>query len=294
MAFKLILDTQTLEAMLLLYLVLAMASVGVGFFGAPNGQLRKQVNAWWFIFPVVSLSLFFYPAGPVFMALGIAVLAICELSLHYAGLRWKFLALCFWLLALQAALIFFDIANPARILAWLLLAQALHFFVRRQIDQLLLLLFILLCFGLSFLWNLMNLPFAPEVKFAWLFYLFVITALNDIGQFVSGTLFGKQTIAARISPNKTWQGLAGGMTVSAFVSVTLGLFLHLAQAGELLMLAISLSLGGFVGDLMFSAAKRFLGIKDFSTLIPGHGGILDRVDSLVLTAPLLYVALAFK
>jgi len=126
---------------------------------------------------------------------------------------------------------------------------------------------------------------------AWFFYLFVVTALNDIGQYISGTLFGKNAIAVRISPNKTWQGAAGGLTVSLLVSVTLGLFLHLAEIDQLIALAVLLSIGGLIGDLIFSAAKRYLHIKDFSQLIPGHGGILDRVDSLVLTAPLLYIAL---
>lgn len=176
---------------------------------------------------------------------------------------------------------------------WLLLAQVLHFFLQRQRNQLLALLFLLLCYGLTFLSDLTQLALAPEIKQSWLFYLFVVTALNDIGQFISGKCYGKHAIAARISPNKTWQGLLGGMLLSMVVSVALGTFLQLAGMGKLLVLALLLSVGGFFGDLLFSAAKRYLGIKDFSRLIPGHGGILDRVDSLVLTAPLLYLVLAF-
>ena len=72
------------------------------------------------------------------------------------------------------------------------------------------------------------------------------------------------------------------------VSALLGWYLQLAAVLQLLALGVLLSLAGFVGDMALSAAKRSLGIKDFSQLIPGHGGILDRVDSLVLTAPALY------
>lgn len=280
-----------LQAMLLLYMLLAMASLSVSIFTLPGSQLRQQVNAWWFIFPVVSLSLLLYPAGPLLMALVIVVLAIRELASHHIGPRWRFLTPCLALLVWLAGLTHYGVSNPAAILPWLLLVQALHFFVWRQGNQLLLLLFFLLLYGLSFLRDLLHLPLPPEVKLAWLFYLFSMTALNDIAQFISGKCFGKKTIAARISPNKTWQGLAGGTLVCMLVSVALGLFLGLAGVGKLLTLALLLSLGGFAGDMLFSAAKRYLGIKDFSQLIPGHGGILDRVDSLVLTAPLLYAAL---
>jgi phosphatidate cytidylyltransferase len=148
-----------------------------------------------------------------------------------------------------------------------------------------------LCYGLSFVPRLFSLPGTPVLLSGWCFYLFVLTALNDIAQFVSGKSLGRHKIAARLSPNKTWQGLLGGMLVSALVSVALGRYLQLASTGQLVSLALLLSMGGFVGDLSFSAAKRYIGIKDFSQLIPGHGGILDRVDSLVLTAPLLYGAL---
>lgn len=279
--------------MLMLYLLLAFASVGVGRHSSPESQLRKQVNAWWFLFPVVSLSLFLYPVGPLLMVLLIVVLAVRELSLHYSGPRWRFFLPCLILLLLQASLQHAGNFDSSLILPALLFLQALQFFIWRQRNHLLLMLFLLLCYGLGFMLELLALPFSNEVRMAWFFYLCVVTALNDIAQFVSGKIFGKQTIAPTISPNKTVQGLIGGVLISMLVSTVLGMYLDLASPTYLMMMGILLSIGGFVGDLIFSAAKRYLKIKDFSELIPGHGGILDRVDSLVLTAPLLYLALLF-
>lgn len=290
---KFLLGNPTLGAMLMLYLLLAFASVGVGRHSSPESQLRKQVNAWWFLFPVVSLSLFLYPVGPLLMALLIVVLAVRELSLHYTGPRWRFFLPCLILLALQISLQYVDNFDTSLILPALLCLQALQFFIWRQRNQLLLMLFLLLCYGLSFMLELLTLPFSNEVRMAWFFYLFVVTALNDIAQFVSGKIFGRQTIAPTISPNKTVQGLMGGVVISMLVSLGLGMYLYLASPTYLLLMGVLLSLGGFAGDLIFSAAKRYLKIKDFSELIPGHGGILDRVDSLVLTAPLLYLGLLF-
>ncbi|MDP1976718.1 phosphatidate cytidylyltransferase [Undibacterium sp.] len=290
---KFLLGNPTLGAMLMLYLLLAFASVGVGRHSSPESQLRKQVNAWWFLFPVVSLSLFLYPVGPLLMVLLIVVLAVRELSLHYSGPRWRFFLPCLILLLLQASLQHAGNFDSSLILPALLFLQALQFFIWRQRNHLLLMLFLLLCYGLGFMLELLALPFSNEVRMAWFFYLCVVTALNDIAQFVSGKIFGKQTIAPTISPNKTVQGLIGGVLISMLVSTVLGMYLDLASPTYLMMMGILLSIGGFVGDLIFSAAKRYLKIKDFSELIPGHGGILDRVDSLVLTAPLLYLTLLF-
>ena len=290
---KFLLGNPTLGAMLMLYLLLAFASVGVGRHSSPESQLRKQVNAWWFLFPVVSLSLFLYPVGPLLMVLLIVVLAVRELSLHYSGPRWRFFLPCLILLLLQASLQHAGNFDSSLILPAVLFLQALQFFIWRQRNHLLLMLFLLLCYGLGFMLELLALPFSNEVRMAWFFYLCVVTALNDIAQFVSGKIFGKQTIAPTISPNKTVQGLIGGVLISMLVSTVLGMYLDLASPTYLMMMGILLSIGGFVGDLIFSAAKRYLKIKDFSELIPGHGGILDRVDSLVLTAPLLYLALLF-
>lgn len=280
-------------AMLLLYGLLALASLGAGRWSAPGSALRRQINAWWWIFPVVSLSMLLYPVGPVLLSLLIATLSLRELSSHYAGARWRFQLVCAAVLVLQTALALHSAAMATALLLVLLLAQAAYFGLHRQPAQMLLLLFLLLSAGLSFLPSLLQLTPSHTVNLAWFFYLFAVTALNDIAQFVSGKCFGRHPLAARISPQKTWQGLAGGVLASLAVSAALGLYLQLAGLPLLLGLGLLLSLAGVAGDLLFSAAKRRLGIKDFSQLIPGHGGILDRVDSLVLTAPLLYVGLMF-
>ncbi len=282
------LSAGTLYAMGVLYLVLAVASVVVSLWTSPPSQLRQQVNSWWLVFPIVSVSLLWYRVGPILLTLLIACLAERELALHHTTPRWRFRLLCIALMLVLTVLALVGDSTATRILPWLVLLQALHFGLRRHNSQLLLLMFLLLCFGLSFVPRLLSLPLQPEVLSAWLFYLFTLTALNDIAQFISGKSLGRHKVAARLSPNKTWQGLLGGVVVSTLFSVALGHYLHLAATEQLVALALVLSLGGFFGDLAFSAAKRYLGIKDFSQLIPGHGGILDRVDSLVLTAPLLY------
>lgn len=236
-------------AMLLLYALLAVTSLSVSLCAtsAAPSTLSFQVNAWWRIFPVVTLALLTYPFGMFALSMLVCLLAARELtSYHKQG-------------------------NQNRLLIWLVLMATVV--------------------SMTVLAAFISLPFGAHHNLAWLFYLFTLTALNDIAQFVFGKLFGRHRIAPRISPNKTWQGLAGGIVVSQLHSLVLGTYLDLASLPTLAAFGLLLSLAGFAGDLMFSAAKRRLGLKDFSTLIPGHGGMLDRVDSLVLTAPSLYCLL---
>ena len=281
-------NSDVLYAMLVLYLMLAIASTGVGLYTPPGTPLRQQVNAWWRIFPILSISLFFYPLGLVLLTVLISLLAQRELALHYIGSRWKLHVPCLLLVILITGLTLKDTARLSAVLFCLLLLQALYFILRQHTNSLLLLLFLLLCWGLSFMPRLIDLSLATQIKQSWLFYLFALTALNDIAQFISGKIFGSHKIAGRISPNKTWEGLGGGVLISLLSSVALGYFLKLAYLSDLIILGLLLSLAGFWGDLFFSCAKRYLNIKDFSRLIPGHGGILDRVDSIVFTAPVLY------
>lgn len=276
-----------------LYGTLAAASFSVALATrrAPHRMLSNQVNAWWRIFPVVSVVLLTYPLGLVALACLVYVLAVLELMSHYPGQRRHFL--------LGTALIFVSVfllhfqaqAVTAIVLLAAIFLQGLLFLRLRHKRSLIWLLVLITAEAMAMLTAFSSLPFPSPITLAWLFYLFILTAMNDVGQFIFGKLFGRAKLAPRISPNKTWQGAFGGLAVSLFVSQTLGAHLTLAGSLKLASYAILLSLGGLAGDLMFAAAKRYLSIKDFSHLIPGHGGILDRVDSLIVTAPLLYCLL---
>jgi len=281
------LGVEILISLGLLYLLLGMASLSVGWTlrARPQSQLRLQVNSWWLIFPVLTVSLLLHPAGTVLLALVIGTLALRELR-PFGGPRFASLAAVALAAMIMATYLIpraIDVLVPA-----LLAIQLLLYGRDRAPAMLAWLLWLTLCYSCSFLIRYDSLPLEAHHRLAWLFYLYALTALNDVAQFISGTIFGRHHVAPGISPNKTWQGLAGGVAVTLLLSLLLGRYLHLADPPHLAVYAVLLSVGGFCGDMMFSAAKRTYGVKDFSKLIPGHGGILDRVDSLVVTAPLLY------
>ena len=118
--------------------------------------------------------------------------------------------------------------------------------------------------------------------------LLVVTELNDVAQYVWGKWLGQAKIVPLISPNKTWAGFWGGMATTALVAVLVLPALTPWSAPASLLLGLALALAGFFGDVTLSAVKRDVGLKDSGTLLPGHGGILDRVDSLIFTAPLFF------
>jgi phosphatidate cytidylyltransferase len=112
---------------------------------------------------------------------------------------------------------------------------------------------------------------------------------TDIGAFVVGRTAGGAKLAPRISPGKTWSGLIGGMAWAAVASAAMGYAFGLGHSIELAVTGAILAVVGQCGDLLESAAKRRAGVKDSGTLIPGHGGLLDRIDALM--AVLVVVAL---
>jgi phosphatidate cytidylyltransferase len=112
---------------------------------------------------------------------------------------------------------------------------------------------------------------------------------TDVGAYVVGRAAGGAKLAPRISPGKTWSGLVGGMAWAAVVSAAVGYAFDLGDTFALAGIGAGLAVVGQIGDLLESAAKRGAGVKDSGTLIPGHGGLLDRIDGLV--AVLVVVAL---
>ncbi len=116
-----------------------------------------------------------------------------------------------------------------------------------------------------------------------LIYLFLITIITDTFALVTGKNIGKHKLCPTISPNKTVEGLIGGTIMGTFVATVFYATVINAQIDlvPLLIVTVSLSLVGQLGDLVFSQMKRYYQVKDFSNLIPGHGGVLDRLDSII-------------
>jgi phosphatidate cytidylyltransferase len=121
-----------------------------------------------------------------------------------------------------------------------------------------------------------------------LLYLVFLTELNDVAQYVWGNLFGRHKILSIISPKKTWEGLVGGVLTTTGVALLVAPCLTPFDRVHALFAGLLIGIFGFVGDVSISAVKRDMGVKDMGNLIPGHGGIMDRVDSLIFTAPLFF------
>ncbi len=116
-------------------------------------------------------------------------------------------------------------------------------------------------------------------------WILAIVWATDIGAFVAGRSFGGPRLAPRFSPNKTWSGLVGGIVCAVAVGGVTGLLLQSDHRGPLLLLSGLLAVVAQIGDLAESIAKRHFGVKDSSGLIPGHGGLLDRLDGMLAVIP---------
>ena len=121
-----------------------------------------------------------------------------------------------------------------------------------------------------------------------LLFLVLLTDLNDIFQYVWGKSFGRIRVAPHVSPRKTLAGFLGGVATTTALAAALGPWLTFMDWRASMLAGLIIGLAGFAGDLSISAIKRDLGVKDSGTVLPGHGGILDRIDSLTYTAPLFF------
>jgi phosphatidate cytidylyltransferase len=119
-------------------------------------------------------------------------------------------------------------------------------------------------------------------------YLVVLTQLNDVAQYVWGKTLGKHKIVPKVSPNKTVEGFVGGLVTTMGLSLLIAPYLTPLSPSLALWAGLLIPCAGFIGDVVISAIKRDIGVKDSGQLLPGHGGMLDRVDSLTYTAPLFF------
>ena len=137
-------------------------------------------------------------------------------------------------------------------------------------------------------WMFGHLGFFANATNAYGYLCFIIfaTELNDVAAFTFGRMFGRHPLRSEISPKKTWEGAFGALAVSMVLPWLLRFSLPDFGPRELILAGLIVGIGGQLGDLSISVIKRDIGTKDMGAVIPGHGGILDRIDSLIFVAPL--------
>ncbi|HAT8001023.1 TPA: phosphatidate cytidylyltransferase [Citrobacter braakii] len=119
-------------------------------------------------------------------------------------------------------------------------------------------------------------------------FLVGLTEFNDIAQYLWGKSIGRIKVMPKVSPNKTLAGLVGGVATTTLMAALLGPLMTQLSIPLSLLAGFIIGISGFCGDVVMSAIKRDIGVKDSGTLLPGHGGILDRLDSLIFTAPVFF------
>ena len=178
----------------------------------------------------------------------------------------------------------FFVAVPAFAIALILVIPILHNRARGELQRISLAIIGFVYIG----WMFGHLGFIANARDAYGFICYIIfaTALTDVAAFTFGKIFGSHPLRSEISPNKTWEGALGALAVAMILPWLLRFSFPFFGAWQLILTGLIVGIGGQLGDLSISVIKRDLGTKDMAATIPGHGGILDRIDSLIYAAPL--------
>lgn len=306
------LPTPAFWALVAVYAILTFATLATAWIerdtltDAAPSNLRQRVNSWWLMVVLFSVVVMIgHGAGVIFIGF-VMFLALKEyLSLiptrrvDRPTLFWVYLTIpiqCAFSYTEQYGL--FIVFVPV----WAYLFITMTLVVRGETDGFLRAIgmiswgLMLAVFALSHMAYLLVVgdrvnPVAGGAGL--LFFLIFMCQLNDVAQYVTGKLFGKRKIIPKVSPNKTVEGFVGGVLVTAAVAALAGPLLTPMPWVWSLAAGAMIAMAGFLGDVTLSALKRDLGVKDTSAMIPGHGGVLDRVDSLTYAAPVFVHAYRF-
>jgi phosphatidate cytidylyltransferase len=257
------------------------------------GSTWKTYRSWLWMAPLAALAIFAGRVPFIIAVTAVALLAFREFA-QVSGLRRDWLmsaAVCVGIVGVGVAVLrdadfaFLPLGAVA-----LILAVPIPRNRSGELQQLSLgvLAFIYLGWMFSCLGILANTPNA----YGYLCYLIFATEVNDVAGFTFGKTFGRHLLRSEISPRKTWEGALGALSVSLVLPWLLRFSFPFFGSRQLLLTGLIVGLGAPLGDLSLSALKRDLGAKDWGAAIPGHGGVLDRIDSLIFVAPLFMLMTA--
>lgn len=280
--------------------LLILASIWVKFMKNPSQNLKQRINSWWWIVGIFFLGVILNKGVAMGFFAIISYLTLKEFFSLIPSRRTdrRIIFYAYFSIPIQYYLAYiawygtFIIWIPVYVFLLLPFRQVLTgntegFLENTSRIQWGLMMFV---FGLSHLAYMVSLPSIDGGNSngtSLLLYLVLLTQLNDILQYLWGKSIGKRKIVPKVSPNKTVEGFLGALFTILLVSMALS-YLTPFTLFEALLAGLIISGGGFIGDVVISMVKRDIGVKDSSSLIPGHGGILDRIDSLTYTAPLFF------
>ncbi len=266
-------------------------------------NLNARIRAWWVMCVIFGLTLAVGPIGSLvlfgcisFLALREYVTLIETRRADHHTLFWSFFIftpLQYYLLALKwtGFFIVIPVYGFLFIPAAMVLAGDTQSFLERAAKIQWGLMICVYCISYAPALLTLQIPgYGPDAKL--LLFLVIVAQLNDVLQYVFGKLFGRRKIAPSISPNKTWEGFLGGTLGATAIGTGLWWMTPFTLPAAA-TISLSIALLGFAGGLVMSAIKRDRGVKDFGALIGGHGGILDRMDSLIFAAPVFFHVVRF-
>ena len=289
--------------------VLVVASfVGLGLkatvaHGEPHpaiDNLNARIKAWWVMVLTIGIAFLFGKPGVILLFAFLSFFALREfLTLTYTRSA-DYLALAvsfYFVLPMQYLLVYvgwyglYTIFIPVYVSLLLPILEALAGDTNRFLERTAKIQWgLLICvFCLSHVPALMNLriPGFEERNLLLIAFLVIVVQGSDVLQYVWGKLLGRHKVAPSLSPSKTWEGLIGGVTSATVLGAALHGITPFTPL-EAALVALVLCLMGFFGGLVMSAIKRDRGVKDWGMMIEGHGGMLDRLDSVVFAAPVFF------
>lgn len=270
---------------------------------SPNSvidNLNKRINAWWVMVAIFAIAIFLGKFAVIilfFIASGIALREFLTLTPITRYDYWSLLFAYFIVLPLQYILVavswyeLFCIFIPIYGFLFLAILAAItgsaHNFLARIAEVQWGLM--ITVYSISFIPALLILPIDhyQDRNLLLIAFLVFVVELSDVLQYVFGKLFGKHSISPNLSPSKTVEGFIGGIFSASLIGACLWWVTPFSfiQAG---LISLMITLLGFLGGLVMSAIKRDRGVKDWGKLISGHGGVLDRLDSICFAAPIFF------